>query len=208
MQTKQWHTLDKSDWGDGPWQLEPDKAQWPDVETGLPCLIVRNTFGAWCGYVGVPPGHPLHGVKYSDRVKVPESVRHPEPGDNRIGLIAAFPDIQEWLEDDGTLDLELAVNVHGGLTYSAPCQDVICHEPGEGEPDDVWWFGFDCGHYLDFAPELDRLVRMSEPGTYRDRAYVEGEVTKLAHQLRAVEALEFVPFLTIPSMGSGEEAED
>lgn len=49
-------------WGSGPWQSEPDKAQW--IHAGLDCLIVRNDMGALCGYVGVPNGHPLHGKDY------------------------------------------------------------------------------------------------------------------------------------------------
>lgn len=49
----------------GPWQHEPDKAQWVD-NTGLDCLIVRNRMNALCGYVGVPPDHPLHGLDYED----------------------------------------------------------------------------------------------------------------------------------------------
>ena len=53
--------VDKSDWGPGPWNNEPDKAQWQDKATGLPCLIVRGPLGALCGYVGVPPGHPAYG---------------------------------------------------------------------------------------------------------------------------------------------------
>ena len=50
----------------GPWRDEPDKMQWTDQCTGLPCLIVRNSSGALCGYVGVPPEHPWFGVWYSD----------------------------------------------------------------------------------------------------------------------------------------------
>jgi hypothetical protein len=50
----------------GPWWDEPDKVQWIDPATGLDCLAVRGPFGAWCGYVGVPPGHPLHGADYLD----------------------------------------------------------------------------------------------------------------------------------------------
>lgn len=47
--------------GEGPWNDEPDKMQWIDEATGLDCLIVRAPVsGAWCGYVGVPPGHPLY----------------------------------------------------------------------------------------------------------------------------------------------------
>ena len=54
-------------WGAGPWDNEPDKAQWVDEATGLDCLAVRNMGGGfWCGYVGVPPGHPAHGKGYDD----------------------------------------------------------------------------------------------------------------------------------------------
>lgn len=51
----EWHTQDKTEWGNGPWQSEPDKAQWQDPKTGLPCLAVRHvSSGHWCGYVGIP----------------------------------------------------------------------------------------------------------------------------------------------------------
>lgn len=54
--------LDRSRWRPGPWDRELwDKAQWKDPATGLQCLAVRNHWGAWCGYVGIPYGHPLHG---------------------------------------------------------------------------------------------------------------------------------------------------
>lgn len=64
-----WHTVDKTAWGTGPWLKEPDKVHWIDAATDLDCLIVRNHGGALCGYVGVPPGHPWHGVGY-DHVPV------------------------------------------------------------------------------------------------------------------------------------------
>jgi hypothetical protein len=52
--------------GPGPWDDEPDKVQWIDGATGLDCLAVRGPMGAWCGYVGVPPGHRWHGAGYWD----------------------------------------------------------------------------------------------------------------------------------------------
>jgi hypothetical protein len=56
--------IPKAEWGDGPWQQEPDRE---DFEfAGFPCLALRNYHGSWCGYVGVPPGHPAHGVPYDD----------------------------------------------------------------------------------------------------------------------------------------------
>jgi hypothetical protein len=48
--------------GDGPWVDEPDRVEWRSH--GLPCLIVRNkSNGALCGYVAVPPGHALYGLR-------------------------------------------------------------------------------------------------------------------------------------------------
>ncbi len=65
METKTWAWIDKKDWGDGPWQDEPDKIQWEDEATKLPCLIRRNNrAGNLCGYVGVPEGHLWFGKKY------------------------------------------------------------------------------------------------------------------------------------------------
>ena len=66
MEHKTWTTMNKSTWGDGPWMAEPDKEQWPDETTGLPCLIKRNQFGALCGYVGVAEGHPWFGQSDGD----------------------------------------------------------------------------------------------------------------------------------------------
>lgn len=59
--------VDRSSWPAGPWDFEAeDRLEWRDAATRLPCLMVRNGRGAWCGYVGMPPGHPLHGVSYHD----------------------------------------------------------------------------------------------------------------------------------------------
>jgi hypothetical protein len=69
METKPYTTIDRAalGWPAGPWDGEPDKVQWPDAATSLPCLAVRNRRrGNWCGYVGVAPDHPLHGKGYSD----------------------------------------------------------------------------------------------------------------------------------------------
>lgn len=136
----------------GPWHDEPDKVQWVDKATGYAALAVRNHFGAWCGYVGIPEGHPLYGRDYDDV-------------DN--------------------------VDVHGGLTYAAPCQEEaveghgICHIPEPGHPDNVWWLGFDCGHAFDYQPRwpvLD-MPHLHDGEVYRDLAYVQEECERLAAQL-------------------------
>lgn len=158
MQTKEYRTLDKSTWPPGPWQDEPDKVQWPDEVTGLPCLIVRGPVGALCGYVGVDTTHPWHGM-----------------GPNE-------------LPDHG-------LSVHGALNFAAACAASgdealdICHIPDAGEPEQVWWFGFDCGQIYDVSPA--RIVHgfPQLPGsTYKDIAYVKKEVLHLAQQLAAAKA--------------------
>jgi hypothetical protein len=153
-----YHNTDKSGWQRGPWDNEPDKVQWRDEATGLPCLIVRATLGHLCGYVGVPPGHPWHGVE-ADAVRV---------GD-------------EW------------PNVHGGLTFAEGCQGgdparSVCHVPDEGEPDDVWWLGFDCAHLGDLTClDTPAAYRFESPAgdIYRDLAYVTAETGRLAAQAKA-----------------------
>ena len=77
MEHKTWITMDKSGWGPGPWWDEPDKEQWADPKTGLPCLIKRNHFGSLCGYVGVREGHPWHGKNYDGISPPPGSSRRP-----------------------------------------------------------------------------------------------------------------------------------
>lgn len=48
----------------GPWDFEPDYAEWIDSTTGYACLAARGTTGGWFGYVRVLPTHPLYGVSH------------------------------------------------------------------------------------------------------------------------------------------------
>lgn len=150
METKQYTFADKSSWPDGPWKNEPDKIQWEDPATKLPCLIKRNDSGALCGYVGVPPNHPYWHDSY---------------------------------------DMDLGLGAHGGLTFADFCsgdeEHGICHVPAEGEPKNVWWFGFDCAHSGDYMPS-DKYGLNYGDSTYRDLAYVQQECTQLAAQLAIV----------------------
>src|SRR5437588_8775903 len=140
---REYHTRDKAEWGDGPWLSEPDKAQWTDPATGLPCLAVRGQSGALCGYVGVTEGHPFFGVGYDADATLPVNHRCDEP------YCRPSP--------------EHVLDVHGGVTFSEACDDgaedrAICHTPKPGESDHVWWIGFDCAHFYDFSPDYDRWV--------------------------------------------------
>lgn len=144
------HHVDRTGWTAGPWDGEPDRVEWRHA--GVACLIVRSvSTGALCGYVGVPPAHPWHGLPF---------------------------DVVE-------------ASTHGGLSYSEKCSPPICHVPAPGEPDDVWWLGFDCGHCWDVMPALTarygKLLAELDGGRarYRDVAYVKAEVEQLADQVIA-----------------------
>lgn len=145
--------IDKSKWGSGPWQNEPDRIEWEYL--GFACLMTRTEMGNWCGYVAVPPGHPAFEKPYDD----------------------------------------VDVRVHGGLTYSDHCQAHICHVPKPGDPDNVWWLGFDCAHAWDLVPVMKPMMVklghpnpgfMDERAVYRDVPYVKKEVRNLARQLKAL----------------------
>lgn len=160
------NVIDKTGWERGEWDLEPDKVQWQDEATGLPCLIVRGPSGALCGYVGVPVGHPWHGADYDSCGRYSPKPEGYEP---------------DWYPD-----------VHGGLTYASGCNHPddqargICHVPGDGEPDDTWWLGFDCAHAGDHCPKYSAYSTRWPDDAYRDIDYVRGECQKLAKQ--AIEA--------------------
>ena len=82
---------------------------------------------------------------------------------------------------------DVGVTVHGGLTYARPCQEggEVCHVPRPGYPDDVWWLGFDCSHYCDYCPGMDRHGE-TDQRRYKTIAYVQTECAELAQQLKAM----------------------
>jgi hypothetical protein len=163
VKTIELNIVDKTVWGRGDWLSEPDKVQWEDQETGLPCLAVRNpTMGHWCGYVGVSEGHPFFNIEYNTGDPAPDCV----------------------------------LEIHGGIAFSDFCQEWheeprICHEPEPGEPDRVWWLGFDCAHHGDMSPgSASVLKRAGFSGftdeSYKSLEYVKGECRSLAEQLKAL----------------------
>lgn len=78
---------------------------------------------------------------------------------------------------------DIVCRVHGGLTYGSLCEGHICHVPKPGEPDNVFWLGFDCAHAGDFSPGMNQSYAKLIGETYRDEAYVEAETRALATQL-------------------------
>lgn len=112
---------------------------------------------------------------------------------NRMGALCGYVAVDSthrlYRTDYDRIDAD--IDVHGGLTYSDACQGAICHVPEPGKPDDVWWFGFDCLHSGDVAPDdvaPDMLTRTGRDwhARYRNVAYVRRECERLAAQLKAV----------------------
>jgi hypothetical protein len=211
--------VDKSTWARGPWDNEPDKMQWQDRETGLPCVILRNRIGSWFGYVGVLPGHPLHGVEYGQCPQRcgedwcehrPEEILEAHGGIKftagradisqeawerwRAELLAREEEAKKYPQGEAAELLqewrEALEDYEAWKLGMQQCR--VCHVPGEGESDDVWWFGFDCADMGDLCPQMStwgapRLKAVLSE-TYKDVAFVKAECTKLAKQLRAIEA--------------------
>src|SRR5690606_11578254 len=125
-----------------------------------------GTSGHWCGYVGLNEGHPLYGKGYDDA------------------------------HDEADID------VHGGLTFADSCQPSetesrgVCHIPGEGEPDHVWWLGFDCAHAWDYSPrdkayehDPTGIYRIGFDQSYKTLGYVKNQCAALARQLNTPQVL-------------------
>jgi hypothetical protein len=143
--------------------------------------------GHRCGYVGLPAGHPLHGVKYNESV----------PGldksalDGPVGKRGIIPLL---LADTDNPALDVLIDVHGGLTYAG--------EGSKGYPAasrGLWWFGFDCGHYNDLPspewlaaapPSMQRLHRemssVDPTRVHRSLDYCVRECESLAQQLATI----------------------
>jgi len=193
VETKEWKFDDKSGWPSGEWNSEPDRKQWEDADTGLPCVILRGPMGALCGYVGVSSDHPWFDTDASSCTLPEAKIREANPDDamfstdpdswyNRHRLRVKCCD-KRWCGHTPGSHLE----VHGGITYSdSGYQDA--DNPDQGlfidgaESDELWWFGFDCSHYGDFSPNPGLSSLMSQ-GLYQDLNSVEHECRQLARQL-------------------------
>jgi hypothetical protein len=104
-----------------------------------------------------------------------------------VGVTAEHPDFGKNLND-------VDVDVHGGLAFASFCQPgpdgkAICHIVENEEK--IYWFGFDCCHYMDDCHYIDEVPGLRRYfganvtyKTYKPLAYVKQEVTKLARQLK------------------------
>lgn len=172
----------KDEWPPGEWHDERDLVEWTDEATGYSCLITRHpNMGHLCGYVGITKDHPLYGKDYKFKIPVNDEIMQREVEMERFPAMEAF--LYACQEDRGEMELSLAVNVHGGVTFS-----------GKVEGGNLWWFGFDCAHSHDLQPGMinfhkEHGLNFSFFGhvEYRNIAYVTKEVEDMAVQLKGFE---------------------
>lgn len=192
--------LTKKQWGEGPWQHEPDELEWVDAATGYKCRIARGPVGHLCGYVCLPETHAAYGLHYDG---ILEAEANERSAHFRAEMERVKSDFNKWEPGPtyepvpGIGEAIRKIEVHGGLTWA-------------GERNGAWEFGFDCAHAGDYCPEMEAMLhriyitndesikwqqrqeRMAALGpqwqdTYRTIDYVRQEVTELARQLKALE---------------------
>lgn len=157
-----------------PWLIEPDHAEF--VASGLDCILHRNSFDCWCGYVRVDEAHPLFRVECGDSCGALADAlerRKAQPLGENPGISLMIDCIcgQDFKPTPDTV-----FQVHGGLTWSKT-------KAADGTGRDGWWFGFDCSHGGDFHPNYPASLRQ---GTYRTIDYARMEVERLAAQLKEI----------------------
>ena len=159
-------------------------------EEGLRCVGLALTRGHRCGYVAIPEGHVLYGVRYDDTL--PEAVAFVTEklmkGED-ISHRGVIPVVTAALS--GNMNrLDVVIDVHGSLTFSEPSDETNYPAPSTEK---VWWFGFDYEHSGDgkdfsIMDARTRELYESSPflffeGTVRSKEYVEQQCKLLARQL-------------------------
>lgn len=156
------------------------------------CVVIFGDMGFRCGYVGVPKGHLLYGKEYGSEMGVSYSELENEPTGKR-GII---PVLCAAYSENDDVSMDMYFDVHGSLTYSGGGKRSTY--PVES---DLWWLGFDCGHYndgydLDLMEELwgyndnikerirlERKYPYHEEFEVRTQEYVEQECRNLVDQI-------------------------
>ena len=123
------------------------------------------------------------------------------------GYVAVSAEHPLFGYDYRAVPADLGVQPHGGLNYSAPCDEEadervsVCHVSGQPRQrvrqprgkqehptsdEEQWWFGFACDKSYDLVPGRDQIHMSAENGqTYRDEHYVFTQCANLAAQLAA-----------------------
>lgn len=176
-----YHNPDRKPSDDGPWNQEADKVAWIDAETGLGCIMLRQTNGTISGYVGIAPQHPLFGFE-ADAVPVEISnVVHGGLSYGKACEVNRF-DRVAW----GKPHKERYTVCH--VTRTRLVQEYRTVQTTHDEfHEDLWWLGFDTDHPGDFVPK-ERHDERRKGVVYRDQSYVYANCMSLARKLKSMQA--------------------
>lgn len=153
------HTSDKSSWDEGVWIDEPDAIFWVDKSTWYNCSIIRNQFGALCGYVAVS----RNNIYYND-TDTPDSFEvHGGITFNAIG----FHDVTDYFPE--------YIRFRDLRIYGFDCAHGFDLCPGMVK----------VNRSLGLLPRGAELY--SSLVLYKDVAFVINQVQNLAKQLRSGE---------------------
>lgn len=135
------------------WETEPNRKEFKHL--GFDCLINRNSFGAWCGYVAVPKGHPWFEKSYGDL--------------EDLGLA---PEVHGGLTYSN--------HCQGEICHQSETEDEVwwlgfdCAHAGDLMPAMV---------EMRQRPDWPKFPHYEEFETYRNQEYVTEETMKLAQQV-------------------------
>lgn len=112
---------------------------------GLRAVIIRTPpslrrTGHYCGYVGVQSTSAFYGKSYSEQLPY---IKREQVDSAQLGKkspILLFT-ASCGSDEEGAIrrSLDIAIDVHGGITFSEGHRDYPIKS-------DLWWFGFDCAH--------------------------------------------------------------
>lgn len=128
------------------------------------CMMRRNYFGSWCGYVGVRRDSPLFGLDYN--------------------LLHEFPMEPIWVHGGLTFGGIIKAAWYGNNII----EKNLFYKPFKaGRPPKMYFFGFDCSHHSDFGPMESANTFGRIVGTYRDEEYVMEQTCNLANSIIRIE---------------------
>lgn len=149
----------------GAWTTEPDRVQFE--AHGFDCLIVRHVANFhWCGYVGLPPGHPLHGADTHDErdlfrdLSVHGGITYGQECDGAVCHIADEGDHLWWLGFDCAHGGDLSP----GLLETMRSAEVALETTGfqTGTIRDVLKYRYEKWHYWTAEEVMEETKRLAE----------------------------------------------
>lgn len=147
---------------------------WKTAE-GFKAFVVLNRGSHRCGYVGLPATHALHGLHYGTTTGLLKDCSDEPIGKRSLLVIVCS------LSREGLTSMDIAFDVHGGVTWSGyfnDMQDNTYKEAGI-DNDGLWYIGFDCAHAGDGLLTGGLL----SDGPVRSLSYCEDQCNSLSKQI-------------------------